>query len=152
MDLTTAEDQERSDEKVRDGLALQTAVAAVREHLKAFGTEPYGDLAVNADRAAVIAVAALEAAGWRPQDDEMLAEEFRKGFEAGEVNSALLNEDVRRVVRRLCGRIIASAHLLDVPFTDAPDQSPWTRMKRDMAALHEAVGIRFANLPNEGGE
>jgi len=57
--------------------------------------------------------------------------------------------DAQRAARHLCSRIIASAHLLDVPFTDAPDQSPWTLMKRDMAALYAAVGIRFAP-PGDG--
>ena len=51
------------------------------------------------------------------------------------------SDDVRRAVRHLCARIIANAHLLDVPFTDVPDQSPWTLLKRDMARLKWAVGI-----------
>jgi hypothetical protein len=41
--------------------------------------------------------------------------------------------------RRLFARIIASAHLLDVPFTGAPDQSPWSRVKADMHALNAAL-------------
>jgi hypothetical protein len=58
-------------------------------------------------------------------------------------------DEVRRAARRLCSRIVASAHLLDVPFTDAPDQSPWTKLKRDMAALYAAVGIRFVPLGDQ---
>jgi hypothetical protein len=53
-------------------------------------------------------------------------------------------EEAQRAARRLCSRIVASAHLLDVPFTDAPDQSPWTKLKADMTALYAAVEIRFA--------
>lgn len=48
-------------------------------------------------------------------------------------------EDVDRARRNICARIIASAHLLDTPFSDAPDQSPWTLFKRDMRRLDAAV-------------
>jgi hypothetical protein len=48
-------------------------------------------------------------------------------------------EDVDRARRNIKARIIASAHLLDTPFTNAPDQSPWTLFKRDMSRLDEAV-------------
>lgn len=41
--------------------------------------------------------------------------------------------------RRLYAHIIASAHRLDQPFTNAPQQSPWTQLKRAMAALDEAL-------------
>jgi hypothetical protein len=41
--------------------------------------------------------------------------------------------------RRLFAHIIASAHLLDKPFTNAPDQSPWTQMKRAMEGLNAAL-------------
>jgi hypothetical protein len=58
-------------------------------------------------------------------------------------------DEARNAARRLCSRIVASAHLLDVPFTDAPDQSPWTKLKLDMAALYAAVGIRFAPLGDQ---
>lgn len=51
----------------------------------------------------------------------------------------LRDSPVIRAKRRLFARIIASANLLDKPFTDAPDQSPWTRMKADMHALNEAL-------------
>lgn len=42
---------------------IARAVAEVRTALTRFGTEPYGDLAANADRVAVVAVAALRDAG-----------------------------------------------------------------------------------------
>lgn len=48
----------------------------------------------------------------------------------------------RRLVdakRTLFARIIASAHLLEKPFSNAPDQSPWTRISRTMAGLDAAV-------------
>jgi hypothetical protein len=47
--------------------------------------------------------------------------------------------EVQRAKRRLYARIIASAHLLDQPFSNAPDQSPWTHIKADMAALDRAL-------------
>lgn len=51
---------------------------------------------------------------------------------------ANLNE-VIAAKRRLFARIIASAHLLDTPFTDEPDLSPWDLLKRDMHALNDAL-------------
>jgi hypothetical protein len=37
---------------------------------------------------------------------------------------------------RLFGSLIASAHMLDVPFSDAPDLSPWSRsVKPKMTSL-----------------
>lgn len=41
--------------------------------------------------------------------------------------------------RSLYSRIIASAHLLDAPFSNAPEQSPWTGIKRAMADLDAAL-------------
>jgi hypothetical protein len=43
--------------------------------------------------------------------------------------------------RHLFARIIASAHLLDKPFTDAPEQSPWTGIKRAMEGLNAALSV-----------
>lgn len=40
---------------------------------------------------------------------------------------------------RLSARLIASAHLLDVPFSDAPEQSPWTRMVPYIASAREVL-------------
>lgn len=45
------------------------------------------------------------------------------------------DDEVQRAKRRLFARIVASAHRLDEPFSNAPDQSPWTLLKREMAAL-----------------
>jgi hypothetical protein len=46
----------------------------------------------------------------------------------------------RNANRRLTAALIASAHLLDVPFTNAPELSPWTRsVKPAMAALKAAL-------------
>jgi hypothetical protein len=47
--------------------------------------------------------------------------------------------NVKQAKSRLFARIIASADLLDRPFSNAPDQSPWTRLKRDMHALNAAL-------------
>ncbi|MFJ6616654.1 hypothetical protein ACIQOW_03595 [Kitasatospora sp. NPDC091335] len=41
--------------------------------------------------------------------------------------------------RRLQSELITSAHLLDRPFTNAPDQSPWTRVKAKLSGLHAAA-------------
>jgi hypothetical protein len=42
--------------------------------------------------------------------------------------------------RRLDAALIASAHLLDTPFTNAPETSPWERsVKPAMYALREAI-------------
>lgn len=51
---------------------------------------------------------------------------------------------VQSAKRRLYARIIASAHLLDVPFSNAAELSPWALLKRDMAALDEAIAKRDA--------
>jgi hypothetical protein len=67
-------------------------------------------------------------------------------FRAGRAAEACDLEEIRRAARRVCARLVASAHLLDVPFTDAPDQSPWTKAKQDMAALYAAVGINVEVL------
>lgn len=48
-------------------------------------------------------------------------------------------ERLRGANRRLRARLVASAHLLDVPFSNEPTLSPWELVKRDLAALDEAV-------------
>lgn len=69
-------------------------------------------------------------------------------YRAGREDAARDRDDqIRRAVRRLVARIIANAHLLDVPFTDAPDRSPWTELKREMNTLYEVVGIRLQLAP-----
>jgi hypothetical protein len=49
------------------------------------------------------------------------------------------DDHVMQAKRRLYGHIIANAHRLDVPFSNAPDQSPWSQIKRAMTALDEAL-------------
>jgi hypothetical protein len=69
-------------------------------------------------------------------------------YRAGREDAARDRDDqIRRAARRLVARIVANAHLLDVPFSDAPDRSPWTELKRDMNALYEVVGIRLGFAP-----
>lgn len=53
--------------------------------------------------------------------------------------AAHLVEEVQRANRRLISHIVASAHLLDKPFSNAADQSPWTLLKLDMAQLKAAI-------------
>lgn len=45
----------------------------------------------------------------------------------------------REANRRLRAALIASAHLLDVPYTNAPDQTPWTRSIKP--AMHTLAAI-----------
>lgn len=45
---------------------IEAAAEAVSAALSFATTEPYGDLALSADRAALIAVRALVVKGWRP--------------------------------------------------------------------------------------
>lgn len=47
--------------------------------------------------------------------------------------------DVQQAMRRLRARLIASAHLLDKPFTDQPELSPWDLIERDLATLDAAI-------------
>lgn len=115
--MTPGEDQGRSEEYVE--VDLRSRVRAYADVLaRSSGMVPDVDVA------------------WKLH--EILADE-----PDAEVNIA----EVRRAARRVCARLVASAHLLDVPFTNAPDQSPWTKAKRDMAALYAALGIRIAERP-----
>lgn len=63
-----------------------------------------------------------------------------------------LREQLRlanRAKAHLFARIIASSHLLEKPFTNAPDQSPWTKVSFAMSALTEA--LTTAEGSAEGG-
>ena len=47
--------------------------------------------------------------------------------------------DARTAWRRLQTGLIANADLLDVPFSNAPDQSPWKRLKPSMRVLDDSL-------------
>lgn len=47
--------------------------------------------------------------------------------------------DARSAWKRLKNGLIASAHLLDKPSSNAPEQSPWTRLKPAMQDLEAAT-------------
>lgn len=72
----------------------------------------------------------------------LLAEVERLTAERDRFRAAAVR--IREARRRLSSRLIASAHLLDVPFTDAPDHSPWTGVKAALYALDAAVDAYVA--------
>lgn len=49
------------------------------------------------------------------------------------------DDHIMQTKRRLYAHIIANAHLLNVPFSNAPNQSPWSQIKQAMTALDEAL-------------
>ncbi len=51
--------------------------------------------------------------------------------------------DAREITRRLTARLVANAAYLDKPFTDAPEQSPWTRISDELSRLRP----RWASAP-----
>lgn len=57
--------------------------------------------------------------------------------EVAQLRTRLAN--VKQAKGRLFARIIASAHLLDQPFTNSPELSPWELLKRDMRTLNAAL-------------
>lgn len=73
----------------------------------------------------------------------------------GELDDARADRDryrtaavqIREARRRLSSRLIASAYLLDVPFTNAPDHSPWTGIKAALYALDVAVDACATQTP-----
>lgn len=54
-------------------------------------------------------------------------------------------EAARNAARRLTAVLVASAHLLDKPFTNAPGLSPWSRgVSPALANLRAALGMDHA--------
>ena len=62
---------------------------------------------------------------------------------AGEARASGTDE-LRAAKRRLYSTLIASAHLLDEPFIDRPELSPWALIKQRMKALDDAIDAAFA--------
>jgi hypothetical protein len=84
------------------------------------------------------AVAALTA-----ERDQLRGEAARKGADAD--RSWRLLTDSRTATKRLTAALIANAPLLDVPFTDEPGLSPWSRsIKPAIDQLRIALGMRGA--------
>jgi hypothetical protein len=133
------EDQER-DEKITDsGESIPVSLAAVGAWL----AERYAEAQVAMGPKLIAAADETQLAINRINGEALM-----RAYRAGREDAARDRDDqIRRAARRLVARIIANAHLLDVPFSDAPDRSPWTELKRDMNALYEVVGIRLGFAP-----
>jgi hypothetical protein len=73
----------------------------------------------------------------RPELDRLAAE---LGRVRAELTTAKADRETARAAwRRVKAGITASADLLDEPFTNAPAQSPWTRLKPAMHLLDDAL-------------
>lgn len=53
---------------------------------------------------------------------------------------------LNHAIARLSTTLIAVSPLLDKPFTDAPDQSPWTRTADRLRAVTDAAAAITADL------
>lgn len=73
----------------------------------------------------------------QPELDRLAAELGRVRAELATAQAE--RETARAAWRRVKAGITASADLLDEPFTNAPDQSPWKRLKPAMHALDAAL-------------
>ena len=92
---------------------------------------------------------AAELATERTAHQQTLAEVSRLRTELAAL--AVHRRMIVEAKRRLKAHIVASAHLLDAPFSNAPEQSPWTRIKAAVTALDAAVDALPAT-PREDAE
>lgn len=124
----------------RPGLTSDERAVNVLEALAEIGAlparpavEPLANVLAAAHRPAGASWHAMDTSGAGGAVDAAVV----VAYEAGQ---ARVVEEVRAAKRRLYARLIASAHLLEKPFTDEPSLSPWVLLSRDMAALDWALG------------
>lgn len=78
--------------------------------------------------------------GWDEAGDAVRAYLTQDMVESDELKSLRVKlAEARTAAGRLQSRIVASAHLLDKPFTNAMEMSPWALMKLDLERLRKAL-------------
>jgi hypothetical protein len=62
--------------------------------------------------------------------------------------TAVLAHELRVALARMQTILVANSSLLSVPFTDAPEQSPWMRVEAALIRLSAAAGALSDAIPN----